>query len=83
METTRKDLHKLTERIQAVKSEKKKDSMAYTAAQKHFQAVCSGLSANDEGGTATLNEQLLCKSLLLPLCYFSCVTSPVFGDRLW
>ena len=54
-----KDLDKMAQRIQEVKEASEKDAADYTAAQKHFQAVSSGLSANDDGEAATLNEQLL------------------------
>ena len=54
-----KDLDKMAQRIQEVKDASEKDTADYAAAQKHFQAVSSGLSANDDGEAATLNEQLL------------------------
>ena len=54
-----KDLDKMAQRIQEVKDASEKDAADYAAAQKHFQAVSSGLSANDDGEAATLNEQLL------------------------
>ncbi|KAK7100070.1 structural maintenance of chromosomes protein 2-like [Littorina saxatilis] len=57
--TRQKDLEKMAQRIQEVKDASKKDAADYTAAQKHFQAVSSGLSANADGEAATLNEQLL------------------------
>ncbi|KAL8582210.1 hypothetical protein ACOMHN_004129 [Nucella lapillus] len=54
-----KELEKMAQRMQEVKEASEKDAADYAAAQKHFQAVSSGLSANDDGEAATLNEQLL------------------------
>ena len=59
MAARQKDLDKMAQRIQEVKDASEKDAADYAAAQKHFQAVSSGLSANDDGEAATLNEQLL------------------------
>ena len=55
----KKDLEKMSQRMQDVKETSEKDAADYAAAQKHFQAVSSGLSANADGEAATLNEQLL------------------------
>nr|KAG5714089.1 hypothetical protein BaRGS_020417 [Batillaria attramentaria] len=54
-----KDLEKLAQTLQDVKAESEKDAADYASAQKHLHAVSSGLSANDDGEAATLNEQLL------------------------
>lgn len=54
-----KELDKMTAEIQAVREESEKGATAYTAAQKRYQAVCAGLSTNDDGEAATLKKQLL------------------------
>lgn len=40
----------------------------YEAAKKHFQAVSAGLSSNDDGEAATLNDQLISKIILFFIC---------------
>lgn len=51
-----------------MKTEEQKDQEAFAAAQKKFQAVSSGLFSNDQdGGEATLQDQLMRK--LLPISF--------------
>lgn len=54
-----KDLQKMVAELEKMKIESEQDTADYSAAQKHFHAVSAGLSANDDGAAATLNEQLL------------------------
>ena len=46
-----------------MRDENKQAQEDYEAAKKHYQAVSAGLSANDDGEAATLQDQLISKLL--------------------
>lgn len=54
-----KDLDKLAKELEGLQKQSEVDLDAHTAAQKHYQAVSAGLSSNDDGQAATLNDQLI------------------------
>lgn len=54
-----KDLDKLARELEGLQTQSEADSEAHGAAQKHYQAVTAGLSSNDDGQAATLNDQLI------------------------
>ena len=56
-----KDLDKLAKDLQKLEEQSTSDQEAHAAAQKHYQAVTAGLSSNEEGQAATLNDQLMSK----------------------
>ena len=49
----------MTVELERLAEQAKLDQERYAAAQKHFHAVTAGLSSNDDGADATLNEQLM------------------------
>lgn len=51
-----------TEQLQ---KQSEQDAENYTIAQKHLHAITAGLSSNDDGQAATLNDQLLSEYLVL------------------
>lgn len=54
-----------------MKNEEQKDQEAFAAAQKKYQAVSSGLFSNDQdGGEATLQDQLMRELLSISLIIF-------------
>lgn len=57
------EVAKAMEQLKVVQDEGQKDAEALEAAQQHFKAVSAGLSANEDGVEATLNEQMMtCKN---------------------
>ena len=42
-----------------MREDKKQAEEDYEAAKKHYQAVSAGLSSNDDGEAATLQDQLI------------------------
>ncbi|XP_059166173.1 structural maintenance of chromosomes protein 2-like [Physella acuta] len=54
-----KDLQKIAANVEKMRTEKINAESEYEAAKKHFQAVSAGLSSNDDGGAASLNDQLI------------------------
>ena len=59
-----KDLDKLGKELEKLQGQSTADQEAHVTAQKNYQAVSAGLSSNDDGQAATLNEQLISKSNL-------------------
>ena len=58
-----KDLAKIDDGFKRLQNQSQQDAETYAAAQKHFHAVSAGLSSNQDGDDASLNEQLLGKIL--------------------
>ena len=56
-----KDLDKLAKDLQKLEEQSTADQELHVAAQKQYQAVTAGLSSNDDGQAATLNDQLMSK----------------------
>ena len=56
-----KDLEKLAADLKKLEDQSTADQEAHVTAQKHYQAVTAGLSSNEEGQAATLNDQLMSK----------------------
>ena len=54
-----RDLGKIDDNFKKLQEQSKQDCETYAAAQKHFHAVSAGLSSNQDGDDASLNEQLL------------------------
>ena len=54
-----KDLAKIDDDFKKLQNQSQRDAETYAAAQKHFHAVSAGLSSNQDGDDASLNEQLL------------------------
>ncbi|KAH9489831.1 Structural maintenance of chromosomes protein 2 [Bulinus truncatus] len=54
-----KDLSKIESNVEKMRTDKINTEKEYEAAKKHFQAVSAGLSSNDDGEAATLNDQLI------------------------
>ncbi|GAB1610309.1 structural maintenance of chromosomes protein 2-like [Argonauta hians] len=54
-----KDLANILSATEKLQQQSVEDAEQFAAAQKHFHAVTAGLSSNDDGEAATLNEQLL------------------------
>ena len=54
-----KDLAKIDDSFKKLQNQSQQDAENYAAAQKHFHAVSAGLSSNQDGDDASLNEQLL------------------------
>ncbi|XP_055886357.1 structural maintenance of chromosomes protein 2-like [Biomphalaria glabrata] len=54
-----KDLSKIEGNVEKMRNDKINAEKEYEAAKKHFQAVSAGLSSNDDGEAATLNDQLI------------------------
>lgn len=52
-------MDKLAKQLEGLQKQSEADQDAHVAAQKHYQAVSAGLSSNDEGQAATLNDQLI------------------------
>ncbi|CAI9728869.1 maintenance of chromosomes 2-like [Octopus vulgaris] len=57
--TREKDLEKILSATEKLQKQSIQDAEDFAAAQKHFHAVTAGLSSNDDGEAATLNDQLL------------------------
>ena len=53
------ELAKIHGNFEKLQKQSNKDAEGYAAAQKHFHAVSAGLSSNQDGDDASLNEQLL------------------------
>lgn len=51
--------------FQNLKDSEKRDLLAYEEAQKKFEAISQGLSANDEGEASSLQDQLMSKYIFL------------------
>ena len=78
MNSRGKDLDKLAKDLEKLEDQSRVDQEAHVSAQKQYQAVTAGLSSNDDGQAATLNDQLMSKySLLAWLTVFNLG----FGDR--
>ncbi|KAA0722413.1 Structural maintenance of chromosomes protein 2 [Triplophysa tibetana] len=57
------EVAKAVGQLKVVQEEGQKDAEALDVAQQHFKAVSAGLSANEDGVEATLNEQMMtCKN---------------------
>ncbi|CAE1242244.1 SMC2 [Acanthosepion pharaonis] len=54
-----KDLTKMLAATEQLQKQSEQDAENYTIAQKHLHAITAGLSSNDDGQAATLNDQLL------------------------
>ncbi|KAL4236668.1 Structural maintenance of chromosomes protein 2 [Mactra antiquata] len=54
-----KDLEKLAVELEKLQKQSDTDQDNHVAAQKHYQAVSAGMSSNDDGQAATLNDQLI------------------------
>jgi len=52
-------MKKLGDQLAELEAQSTTDAEAHVAAQKHYQAVTAGLSSNDDGQAATLNDQLI------------------------
>ncbi|XP_064624320.1 structural maintenance of chromosomes protein 2-like isoform X2 [Lineus longissimus] len=59
LEKQQKEQEKHRANFEKLQNESQQDQESYTAAQKHFHAVSSGLSSNADGEDATLNGQLI------------------------
>ncbi|NXR04988.1 SMC2 protein, partial [Sagittarius serpentarius] len=58
-----KELKETEKELNALQEASEKDAEAFAAAQQHFNAVCAGLSSNDDGEEATLAAQMMtCKN---------------------
>lgn len=53
------DLTKMLAATEQLQKQSEQDAENYTVAQKHLHAITAGLSSNDDGQAATLNDQLL------------------------
>ena len=60
-----KDLDKLAKDLEKLEDQSRVDQEAHVSAQKQYQAVTAGLSSNDDGQAATLNDQLMSRYSLL------------------
>jgi hypothetical protein len=59
MKSREKDVSKAGKDMENLEAQSKQDKEAHVDAQKHYQAVSSGLSSNADGQDATLAEQLI------------------------
>ena len=57
-----------TEQLQ---KQSEQDAEDYITAQKHLHAITAGLSSNDDGQAATLNDQLLSKYFFFFFFFFN------------
>lgn len=57
--TREKDLEKMLAATEELQKQSEEDAVNYTAAQEHLHSITAGLSSNDDGQAATLNDQLL------------------------
>lgn len=59
LSTKQKEHEKLDKALKKLQDYTQQDQEAHSAAQKHFHAVSAGLSSNQDGEDASLNEQLM------------------------
>lgn len=62
MTNKEKEVEKIRSELEKLEKQSTSDQEAHSAAQKHYQAVSSGLSSNADGEDATLNDQLMGKT---------------------
>lgn len=56
-------MSKLGQELEKLQAQSTTDQANHDAAQKHYQAVSAGLSSNTDGEAASLNDQLMSKSI--------------------
>ena len=66
LKSKEKELGKLEKDLESLRQKSEQDHEAHTQAQKHFHAVSAGLSSNQDGEDASLNDQLMGR-LLQPI----------------
>ena len=59
LEGKEKELQQLQKNLGSLEEKCENAKEAHAAAQKHFHAVSAGLSTNQEGADASLNDQLM------------------------
>lgn len=63
VEKRKKDLEKVVSSLEKLMEQSERDKEGHLAAQRHYQAVSAGLSSNQDGQDASLNNQLMGRSV--------------------